>query len=54
MGMYIVLTVKLRQKGSAESKPLDGEIEQDEPVSPSSRSSRPHRGRPAQSRLDPA
>lgn len=30
MGMYVVLTVKLRQKGSAESKPLDGETEQDE------------------------
>ncbi|HQZ33385.1 MAG TPA: hypothetical protein PK020_03120 [Ilumatobacteraceae bacterium] len=30
MGMYVVLTVKLRQKGSAESKPLDHELEQDE------------------------
>ncbi len=30
MGMYVVLTVKLRQKGSSESKPLDGEIEQDD------------------------
>ena len=30
MGMYVVLTVKLRQKGSAESKPLEGEIEQDD------------------------
>lgn len=30
MGMYVVLTVKLRQRGSAESKPFDGPIEQDE------------------------
>jgi hypothetical protein len=30
MGMYVVLTVKLRQKGSAESKPLDEPTEQDE------------------------
>jgi hypothetical protein len=30
MGMYVVLTVKLRQKGSAESKPLDESTPQDE------------------------
>jgi hypothetical protein len=30
MGMYVVLTVKLRQRGSAESKPLDEEVAQDE------------------------
>jgi hypothetical protein len=30
MGMYVVLTVKLRQRGSAESKPMDGSMEQDE------------------------
>jgi hypothetical protein len=30
MGMYVVLTVKLRQKGSAESKPLEGDTPQDE------------------------
>jgi hypothetical protein len=30
MGMYVVLTVKLRQQGSAESKPLDEETEQDD------------------------
>lgn len=30
MGMYVVITVKLRQKGSAESKPLEGSTEQDE------------------------
>ena len=30
MGMYVVLTVKLRQRGSAESKPLDGAAPQDE------------------------
>ena len=29
MGMYVVLTVWLRQKGSAESKPLDGDEEVD-------------------------
>ena len=30
MGMYVVLTVKLRQRGSAESKPLDESTPQDE------------------------
>ncbi len=30
MGTFGVLTVKLRQKGSAESKPLEGSIEQDD------------------------
>ncbi len=30
MGMYVVLTVKLRQRGSAESKPLEGSAPQDE------------------------
>src|SRR6186997_2176537 len=30
MGVYVVLTVKLRQKGSAESKPLDELTAQDE------------------------
>jgi len=30
MGMYVVLTVKLRQRGSAESKPIDGSTPQDE------------------------
>ena len=30
MGMYVILTVKLRQKGSAESKPLDESTPQDE------------------------
>ena len=30
MGMYVVLTVKLRQRGSAESKPLDEPAAQDE------------------------
>ena len=30
MGMYVVLTVKLRQRGSSESKPLDGPSPQDE------------------------
>lgn len=30
MGMYVVLTVKLRQRGSAESKPLDESSPQDE------------------------
>jgi hypothetical protein len=30
MGMYVIITVKLRQKGSAESKPLEGTTEQDE------------------------
>lgn len=30
MGMYVVLTVKLRQRGSAESRPLDEPTEQDE------------------------
>ncbi len=30
MGMYVVLTVKLRQRGSAESKPFDEDVEQDE------------------------
>jgi len=30
MGMYVVLTVKLRQRGSAESKPLDKSTPQDE------------------------
>lgn len=30
MGMYVVLTVKLRQKGSSESKPLDELTPQDE------------------------
>ncbi len=30
MGMYVVLTVKLRQRGSAESKPLEGSTPQDE------------------------
>lgn len=29
MGMYVVLTVTLRQKGSAESRPIDPEQEQD-------------------------
>lgn len=33
MGLYVLLTISLRQKGSAESKPLDGEEEVDrEPV----------------------
>ena len=30
MAMYVVLTIKLRQLGSAESKPVGGAIEQDE------------------------
>lgn len=30
MGMYVLITVKLRQKGSSESKPLDERIEQDD------------------------
>jgi len=30
MGMYVVLTTKLRQKGSSESKPLEGSTPQDE------------------------
>ena len=30
MGMYVVLTVKLRQRGSAESRPLDESVPQDE------------------------
>jgi hypothetical protein len=30
MGMYVVLTVKLRQRGSAESKPMDGNTPQDD------------------------
>jgi hypothetical protein len=30
MGMYVVLTVKLRQRGSSESKPFDESIPQDE------------------------
>lgn len=30
MGMYVILTVKLRQRGSAESKPLDEAVPQDE------------------------
>jgi hypothetical protein len=30
MGMYVVLTVKLRQRGSVESKPIEGSVEQDE------------------------
>jgi hypothetical protein len=30
MGMYVVLTVKLRQRGSAESKPIDGPTDQDD------------------------
>ena len=30
MAMYVVLTVKLRQRGSAESKPFDGPAPQDE------------------------
>lgn len=30
MGMYVVLTVKLRQRGSAESKPFDEAVEQDD------------------------
>jgi hypothetical protein len=30
MGMYVILTVKLRQKGSVESKPLDEPTKQDE------------------------
>jgi hypothetical protein len=30
MGMYVVLTVKLRQRGSAESKPIDETTPQDE------------------------
>lgn len=30
MGMYVVLTVKLRQRGSAESKPFDRHIDQDD------------------------
>ena len=29
MGMYVFLTIKLRQRGSAESKPLDGAASQD-------------------------
>jgi hypothetical protein len=33
MGLYVVLTIGLRQKGSAESKPLDGPSDVDrEPV----------------------
>lgn len=39
MGMYVVLTVKLRQKGSSESKPLDRAAPQDDD--------------PAEHRLDP-
>jgi hypothetical protein len=30
MGMYVLLTVKLRQRGSSESKPMEGATEQDE------------------------
>lgn len=30
MGMYVVLTVRLRQRGSSESKPLEGSTPQDE------------------------
>ena len=30
MGMYVILTVKLVQRGSAESKPLDESVPQDE------------------------
>jgi len=30
MGMYVVLTVKLRQRGSSESKPLEGTTPQDD------------------------
>jgi hypothetical protein len=34
MGMYVLLTISLRQKGSSESKPLDGEEPvEDEPIS---------------------
>jgi hypothetical protein len=32
MGVYVLLTVWLRQKGSAESRPLDESEEQDEPT----------------------
>ncbi len=31
MGMYVVLTAFLYQRGSAESKPIDGEAPQDKP-----------------------
>lgn len=34
MGMYVLITVRLRQKGSAESRPLKGEEEEEERILP--------------------